>query len=93
MNVIDSAHYRTELCLAINGDWLLMRDGGVIAWLAAVPGKVTEPFAACGWGVAELATRGIAVTEWVNGMDRPEHDSGHWVAEPWDDVLAVSEVA
>jgi len=89
VSVPDPAFFRTELCLAINGDWCLMRDGGVVAWLAAVPGRVTEPFAARGWACVELATRGIAVTEWVNGSDRPEHDSGHWVTEPWEAAVAA----
>ena len=34
---IDPASCRTELCLAIDGRWFLMRDGGVIAVLPAAP--------------------------------------------------------
>ena len=94
MSVPDPAFFRTELCLATTGDWYLMRDGGVIAVLRAPEGKpVTYTIDARAWARDLLTGRGITVNEWMNGMDLPEHDSGYWVTEPWEDGPAIPVTA
>lgn len=94
MSIPDPAYYRTELCLATTGDWYLMRDGGVIAVLHPPEDKtVTYTIDARAWACHLLTGRGITVTGWVNGMDLPEHDSGYWVTEPWEDSPAARVTA
>lgn len=89
---IDPAFYRTELCLAINGDWYLMRDGGTIARLPAIPDQETATgvIAARVWANDELARQRISIGGWLNGMDLPPADSGYWVTEPWEDAAATA---
>ena len=93
MSTIDPASCRTELCLAIDGRWFLMRDGGVIAVLPAAPEDqpVTDVVKARVWANDQLARRGISAGAWVNGMeDRPPADSGYWVTEPWEDAAGIA---
>ena len=93
MSPIDPASCRTELCLAIDGRWFLMRDGGVIAVLPAAPEgePVTDVVKARVWANDQLARRGISAGAWVNGMeDRPPADSGYWVTEPWEDAAGIA---
>jgi hypothetical protein len=76
--------YRTELCLATNGDWYLLRGGIRIGCFPADPDgvTVTGTIAARGWARTELKGAGVTVTGWVNGTDAPPQDSGYWLAEP-----------
>jgi hypothetical protein len=91
VTAIDPAFYRTELCLATNGDWYLMRDGALIAVLRAPEDKpVTHIVNPRTWARHLLTALGAAPGGWLNGMDLPPADSGYWVTEPQEDAAAIA---
>lgn len=90
MTTINPAFYRTELGLASDGGWYLMRDGQIIEILQGNPDGITltSVTVARDWATAALSMRGIDAGPWISGRDDlPEADSAYFVTEPQTDAV------